>query len=229
MPRRVKMRVRGDRVVAYHFGNCVVDPAARLVSRNGVPAHLSPKAFDLLVLLIRERPGVLARSDLHARLWPDSYVSDASLAMLVAEARAALGERGRGASAIRTLHRRGYAFQGDVRELAASSDTASPTGFWLVTDDRHIALVTGENIIGRDPQARVFLDAPSVSRRHARIVIDASGVSLEDLGSKNGTRTGAGFVANSTCLTDGEALTFGSVGATLRAWHPDPTKTEGGR
>lgn len=212
--------------MAFHFGDCVVDDTARLLSRNGRTVHLSPKAFDLLVLLIRERPNVLGKADLHARLWPDSYVSDASLAMLVTEARAALGESARKPAAIRTVHRRGYAFQAEVREVAASAQAATPAGFWLITDDRQIALVAGENIIGRDPQARVFLDAPSVSRRHARIVVDPSGASLEDLGSKNGTRAGDVRVTDFTRLADGAALTFGSVAATFRLWHADPTRTE---
>ena len=58
---------------------------------------------------------------------------------------------------------------------------------WIVWSGREIALHDGENIIGRDPGAAVRLDLPSVSRRHARIVVSSKGAVVEDLGSKNGT------------------------------------------
>jgi pSer/pThr/pTyr-binding forkhead associated (FHA) protein len=56
-------------------------------------------------------------------------------------------------------------------------------GYWLVTPSRQIPLFAGENIVGRDPKARVWLDSPSVSRQHARILVDGDRATLEDLGS----------------------------------------------
>jgi pSer/pThr/pTyr-binding forkhead associated (FHA) protein len=58
---------------------------------------------------------------------------------------------------------------------------------WLVVGSRRIPLKNGANIIGRDPDAAVWLDVPGVSRRHAQVILQAGTAVLEDLGSKNGT------------------------------------------
>ena len=55
----------------------------------------------------------------------------------------------------------------------------------------------GENVIGRDPRSSVWVDASGVSRRHARILVSGDAVTLEDLGSKNGTFVGARAVTDS--------------------------------
>jgi len=208
----------------FEFGAFTVDGDARQVLRDGAAVHLSPKAFDLLVTLVRERPKALAKADLHARLWPKTFVSDASLAMLVAEVRAALGETARQARCVRTVHRHGYAFQATVREVP--TDARADTGYWLVTPSSQVALVPGDNIVGRDPGARVWLDAPSVSRRHACIRIGRDLVTLEDLGSKNSTHANGARVTTITPLEDGADLRFGSVHVTFRAWSADLTRSE---
>jgi hypothetical protein len=179
---------------------------------------------------------VLSKEDLHARLWPKTFVSDTSLAMLVAEVRAALGENARQAEAIRTVHRRGYAFQADVEEVdptvpgsaVARARAGAAIGCWLASASGPIPLSRGENIVGRDPAASVWLDSPSVSRRHARIRVEDDRVTVEDLGSKNGTRARGEAVTTVTPLHDGDDLRFGSVAVTFRSGPSDPTLTEGG-
>ena len=216
----------------FEFDDVCVDAGARQVLRAGLPVHVSPKALDLLVALIRERPRVLLKEDLHARLWPNTFVSDTSLAMLVAEVRAALGESAREPRAVRTVHRHGYAFQVDAREVGQTPGVAAAgpaaVGCWLTAGPRHIPLLAGENVVGRDPAVRVWLDSPSVSRRHARFLVDCQRAIVEDLGSKNGTRVGKTLVTAPSPLADGDQLTFGSVVVTFRAWVADPTLTEGG-
>ena len=208
----------------FQFGDFIADDEARLLLHKGSAVHLSPKAFDLLLALLRERPRALRKEDLHSRIWPDTFVSDASLAMLVAEARAALGESARTPRYVRTLHRHGYAFQGPANELASASQAEA--GYWLVTGATQIPLLPGDNIVGRDPKARVWLDAPSVSRQHARIRINDDRVTLEDLGSKNGTRARDQRVTSLTDITNGDELLFGSVRASFRTWSADPTRTD---
>ena len=219
----------------FEFGDVVVDVDSRQVLRGGAAVHVSPKAFDLLVALIRERPRVLSKEDLHARLWPRTFVSDASLAMLVAEVRAALGESAREPRAVRTVHRHGYAFQAAVRDVTQVAPVREPAAggkvavaYWLAAEAHQIPLLPGENVVGRDPAARVWLDSPSVSRRHARIVLEGDRATLEDLGSKNGTRARGALVTAPTPIADGDNLQFGSVPATFRAWVTSPTLTQGG-
>jgi DNA-binding winged helix-turn-helix (wHTH) protein len=92
------------------FGAFAVDLLRRQVVCSDEEVHLTPKAFDLLALLIAEAPRVVTKTELHDRLWPGSFVSDATLVGLVKELRRALDDRDPGAPIIRTAHRIGYAF-----------------------------------------------------------------------------------------------------------------------
>ena len=89
------------------FEECQFDDEARRLWRKGEPVHLTPKAFELLRLLIESRPRALSKDELRGELWPDVVVDEANLKNLVAEIRAALGP----VNVIRTVHRYGYAFE----------------------------------------------------------------------------------------------------------------------
>ena len=195
------------------FGAFTLDASRRQLMRGRTAIHLTPKAFDLLRLLAAEAPRVVGKRELHEWLWPDSFVSDASLVELVKELRRALDDRNPDTPVIRTAHRIGYALCLDVDVLAPRPARASR---WLIVRGRRVALREGDNVIGRDPEAHVWLDAAGVSRQHARIVIDGVGVQLEDLGSKNGTTIGSERVAGQIALRDGDEIAFGGVAAVYR-------------
>jgi DNA-binding winged helix-turn-helix (wHTH) protein len=199
--------------VTAHFGAFAVDPDQRRLSRDGDDVHLTPKAFDLLVLLVDEAPRVVRKAELHQRLWPGTFVSEAALVVLVKELRRALDDHDRSAPIVRTAHGVGYAFAAPVDR---ASSHPSPVSRWIVVGARRIVLSHGENVIGRDPAAAVLLDVPGVSRRHARIVVSERGAVLEDLGSKNGTTIGAQPLAGSVALRDGDQI---HVGPALVIFH----------
>jgi hypothetical protein len=173
--------------------------------------HLSPKAFDLLKVLIDHRPRVLSKHELRERLWPATFVSDANLTCLIAEIREALRDTARRPRFIRTVHRVGYAFCDEaafVQEPAPSNPT---TYCWLVMKGRRAPLQAGEKVLGRDVDC-IEIHSPTVSRRHARIVVGDTEALLEDLGSKNGTFVcGKGVSAGMVCLKDGDEIRTGSV------------------
>ncbi|HYI11596.1 MAG TPA: winged helix-turn-helix domain-containing protein [Thermoanaerobaculia bacterium] len=98
------------------FGDCTFDSDARTLQRGGESVRLSGKAFQLLELLLTARPNPIGKTDLFARLWPDTFVSEANLASLVKEIRAAIGDDARAPKYVRTVHRFGYAFSGPVTE-----------------------------------------------------------------------------------------------------------------
>ena len=79
------------------------DRESRELSRAGRPVPLTPKAFRLLGLLLERRPRACPKSELNEALWPDTFVVETNLANLVAELRAALGEKGRRDGSVRTL------------------------------------------------------------------------------------------------------------------------------
>ena len=96
------------------FNDVRVDIGARQVFRGAEPVHLTRKAFDLLVLLIERRPEAVSKEDIHRHLWPDTFVSEASLQALVSEVRQAVGDNGRTRAIVRTVHAVGYAFNVDA-------------------------------------------------------------------------------------------------------------------
>jgi DNA-binding winged helix-turn-helix (wHTH) protein len=176
--------------------------------------HLSPKAYELLCVLVEARPRAIAKSELHESLWPSTFVSEATLASLVAELREALGERGREARFIRTVHGFGYAFSALAQE-GAGPDFAC-VAYWIICNGREQPLHEGEHVLGRDEDAAVALRSPTVSRHHARIVISGETASLEDLGSKNGTYLRGQVVTSPTQLTDGDRIGIGAFELTFR-------------
>ena len=196
------------------FGAFTLDGGRRQLFRDGAAVHLTPKAFDLLLLLAVEAPRVVSKREVHEQLWPGTFVSDGALTALIKELRRALEDRSPSSPIIRTAHRIGYAFcppidRSPLRENAPIH--------WLVLHGRRVALRDGEYVIGRDAGSDVCLEDASVSRSHARLVIDGATVRLEDLGSKNGTKVGEEPVRGPVVLRADDRLKFGSVVAIYRA------------
>jgi DNA-binding winged helix-turn-helix (wHTH) protein len=197
-------------VVKARFGPFVLDSDSRQITHDssGV-VHLTPKAFDLLALLVAEAPRVVRKTELHERLWPGSFVSDATLVGLVKELRRALDDRDTSAPLIRTAHGFGYAFSGALQNVA--SHQRSSVSRWIVTGTRRILLSEGENLIGRDPASTVWLDTSGVSRRHARVMVAQGEALLEDLASKNGTCLDDKPVVGKVKLHDGDHIQIGPI------------------
>jgi DNA-binding winged helix-turn-helix (wHTH) protein len=213
--------------VKTRFGPFTVDSRTRQLLREGREIHLSPKAFDLLCVLLERRQDVVRKEELHARIWPHTYVVDANLNVLIGEIRRTLDDKALRPRFIRTVHGVGYAFCGDAAEV--DLPPAHATRVWLVWKDRTFLLAEGENIIGRDPHCGVWLDASGVSRQHASIRIDTASrsASLDDLDSTNGTFLRGSRVVAKADLTDGDAISIGPVELTFRAWTADKSqKTE---
>ena len=188
----------------------VVDVGGRLVRRSGREIRLPPKAFDLLAILVQNRPNAVSHAHLHASLWPGVHVSETSLAALVTQLRKALDDAADEGQIIRTLHRVGYAFIGDavVTGEAMLPRASIATILWRGTS--YDVLPTGEAIIGRDRDTAIRIDADSVSRRHARLHVSGSEVLIEDLGSKNGTWINGERIREAVPLTDGTTFRVGS-------------------
>jgi DNA-binding winged helix-turn-helix (wHTH) protein len=201
--------------VKIRFGPCTVDLDTRQLLRNGKEIHLTPKAYALLEILISDRPKVVSKADLQQRIWPDTFVVEANLSSLVAEVRTALGDRARTPKFVRTVHGFGYAFCADATIASEPRATPHVPSRWLQWGKRHFPLPEGDHVIGRDPDVDIRLDASTVSRRHARLV-----VLLEDFGSKNGTFHGETRVRAPIRLADGDDIRIGSVLVTYHARAP---------
>ena len=197
-------------------GDWVFDSDSREVVREGRAVPLSPKAFDLLELLIRRRPKAVARTEIHEHLWPGTFVSAANLANLVMELRAALGDDARKPRILRTVPRFGYAFSADAAVLEGPAGASRPFTCRLVWGPRDIPLDSAENTIGRDSTSVVWIDDVSVSRHHARIAIDDAGATIEDLGSKNGTYVRGRRIEKPARLADRDPIRIGPASIVFR-------------
>ena len=193
------------------FGDCTLDSDTRELSRGGEPVHLEPKAYRLLELLLAARPKALAKQDLQEELWPKTYVSERSLARLIADLRIAIGDHASEPRFVRTVHGFGYAFSGDVLLERRSGKSPSDFHCRLSWGDREVALVEGENVLGRDPDVAVWIGLNSVSRHHARVVVSDGAAHLEDLGSKNGTVLNGERITTSVALANGDRIKVGAA------------------
>jgi DNA-binding winged helix-turn-helix (wHTH) protein len=203
------------------FGDCVLDSETRELLHRGKPVHVSPKAFQFLEMLIENRPRALSKSEIHQRLWEGTFVSDGTLTSLLAEIRSAIGDDARQSRFIRTVHRFGYAFSGSAREEKERTprETRTPRrAYRLYWGSREIALTEGENLLGRDPQVSIFIDHKSVSRQHARIMVEEGRVTIEDLQSKNGTRVNGAALLGAAELSNSDEIRLGSVPLQFRAF-----------
>jgi FHA domain-containing protein len=209
--------------VRARFAQFTVDSETRQLLGGGHEIHLSPKAFDLLCTLIEAGPKVVEKADLHARIWPNTYVVDANLNILIGEIRRAIGDSAQDPKYIRTVHGVGYAFCGTAVDLPPSRAGVQARFCWVAWNDKTWQLSEGDTIIGRDPRSDIWLDAPGVSRRHAVIRVASStwDVTLEDLGSTNGTFVRGAPVDTEAALTDGDVVQVGTVDLTVRLWAPE--------
>lgn len=211
------------------FGDFVLDSETRQLTCGGKEIHLSPKAFAVLCALLAKRPNVVPKAELFGQIWPDVFVVEGNLNVLVGEIRRALGDDPQEPRFIRTVHGVGYAFSG----LAVDVDPAQQTDgererFWLTWKSQTFALADGDTIIGRDPRCQVWLDHSGVSRRHAQIRIGKGSERpmLTDLGSTNGTFVRGERIEAPTPLADGDVIKVGSVSVKFREWTGGTARTK---
>ena len=191
------------------FGGCELDVVSRRLMRGAREIHLSPKAFELVRVLVESRPRAVSKAELLERVWPEVFVSDASLARAVNEVRVGLGARNR--RLIRTVYGYGYAFADNVdgRLPAASGATSSAPICSLTNATSEFPLREGHQIAGRDRTADIRLESPLVSRRHARFTARGASVTVEDLQSKNGTFVGGTQITTPVPLKRGDEVRIG--------------------
>ena len=109
------MSVQTKRV--YEFGSFRIDTAERVLLREGKPVSLTPKAFEVLILLVESSGHIVEKEELINRVWSDSFVEEGNLKVTVSMLRKVLESPGE-QQFIETVPRRGYRFAADVRELS---------------------------------------------------------------------------------------------------------------
>ncbi len=211
----------------YRFATFLVDSDTRQLFSDGHEVHLSPKALELLMMLVQNRSRAMSKVELQERLWPSTFVGETNLATLVAEIRRTLEDSAQDSRYVRTVHRFGYRFVAEAVEAPASSAAVpGEARMSLALGDRRFPLGEGTVLIGRAPEAAIQVDSGGVSRLHARIVVCGREASIEDLGSKNGTFVEGQPVSAPRILKDGDEVRVGPVALTFRvAAGTDATET----
>ena len=109
----------------FRFADFEIDVARHELRRAGAVVHIEPQVFDLIVLLVKNRERIVSKDELIEAIWQGRIISEAALSSRISAARRALGDSGNDQSLIRTLHKRGFRFVGDVEEVAAAAAVAA--------------------------------------------------------------------------------------------------------
>lgn len=201
----------------YRFAEFTLDDDTRQLLFRNDELHITPKAFQLLQLLVANPARALSKADLQQQIWPATYVEETNLATLVAEIRRLLHDSAATPRFIRTVYGFGYRFVGAVTVDGSASDRQElRIKLWLTFEGRELPLLEGANVIGRGSDAAIHIDSPGISRSHARIVVALGEATVEDLGSKNGTYVNGIRITAPQRLFDGNEIRLGSLVFTFR-------------
>ena len=203
----------------YHFGDFTLDVESRQLLHNRLQRHLTPKALQLLHMLLLARPRAVSREEIFEDLWPSTFVAATNLPSVVNEIRRALEDDPKKPRFIRTVHSFGYAFIGGVTEAPPRAEIVAT----LFCEGRSFPLIEGQFVIGRGVNADITLAHETVSRRHARLIVGADEVRIEDLGSSNGTFVDGQRIADSRTVTRDSAIRIARVVASVTLAHAPST------
>jgi TolB-like protein len=110
----------------FRFADFEIDTARQELRRSGMLVHIEPQVFDLLVHLVSNRDRIVSKDELIETVWGGRIVSEAALSSRISAVRRALGDSGNDQTFIRTLHKRGFRFVGEVLDTDTDSEPAQP-------------------------------------------------------------------------------------------------------
>src|SRR5215471_17449373 len=116
-PAKQPRRSARDAEVQFKFGDCVLDPERRELSRRAEVVPVGPQVFDLLLHLVRNRDRVVSKDDLLQAVWTGRIVSESTITSHINAVRKAIGDTGEEKRLVRTVARKGFRFVGNVGEI----------------------------------------------------------------------------------------------------------------
>jgi DNA-binding winged helix-turn-helix (wHTH) protein len=112
----------------YEFEQYRLDPAERLLTRDGQSIPLTPKATDILLILLKHAGQVVEKEKLINEVWPDTFVEESNVTQNIFTLRRALRSDSSGPKYIETVARRGYRFVATVKKVQAKTTDSEPDG-----------------------------------------------------------------------------------------------------
>jgi len=125
----------------YQFGEFELETTELVLRRKGEIVSVTPKALQVLVLLVRDTGRVVSRKHILESLWPDSFVEDSNLTVTISMLRKALGESENGNRFIETVAKRGYRFVGLVKSAGNLPPQPDKFGSMRITRLTHDGLI----------------------------------------------------------------------------------------
>jgi TolB-like protein len=119
----------------FRFGRYEVDLVRQELRHSGTAVPVEPQVFDVLAYLVRHRDRIISKNELFDTVWQGRLVSDAALNSRISAARRAIGDSGNEQALIRTLHKRGFRFVGEVEEAYAEPEVHAPPAPDTPADD----------------------------------------------------------------------------------------------
>jgi eukaryotic-like serine/threonine-protein kinase len=171
---------------SYEFGPFRLDVRRRQLQRADEVVALTPKAFDVLQLLVTHADRVVEKDELMKRIWPDSFVGEDSLTQNVAVLRKVLGDSSESPRYIATVHKHGYRFVACVRHIfdpdarSASSDRPLLAGPVLVVPSpgAHVQDPPGPQLMRPHSQPSRWRTASRLGIAAVAVAVLLAGVSI---------------------------------------------------
>ena len=210
------------------FADFELDLAAYTLWRGSERVRLQRIPMELLTQLVTARGRLVDRAQIQAALWGAEVFVDqeAAINTAIRKLRKALGDEPDRPQFIETVVGKGYRFVAPVHDVVEDLATAARhlfPKFVVRHAGREFSLTEGDNLLGRDPEAHVYIDHPSVSRQHALIRIEQNQALIEDLGSRNGTFVDGFRVEARTELPQEAIIGAGPVTMTFHAITAPPS------
>src|SRR3954467_11912029 len=203
----------------FRFGPFELDVGAYVLRHQGDAVKLERIPMEVLILLVERTGTLVARTEIQTRLWDvEVFIEhDAAINTAIRKLRRALRDDAATPRFVETVIGKGYRFIGPIEHSAA--EPRPLPRYSLTLGNRDIVLQVGDTVLGRDPEAGLVIQHPSVSRRHARISIDSKGVMVGDLGSRNGTFLNGQRIETPIRVDRDAVIAVGAVTMTLTVDH----------
>ncbi len=128
------------------FGEFLVDTQEKVLLRHGKPLQITPKAFELLFVLLEKHNHLVEKDELMKTVWPESFVEEANITFTIGLLRKVLDDDTKNPRFIETVPKRGYRFIADVRRVEREDSnnglsSVSPPGLYSVSSRQEGAVV----------------------------------------------------------------------------------------